>query len=116
MPQALARRSARSRCRWPTVGGTGNAIVLTYAPTPGAYVSGSRFEFVATASNTGPTTVSINALGGINVFKRSSAGVVACTGGEIRAGDVVILDCDGAQMQIVSPIGSKQPTRTVLTS
>jgi microcystin-dependent protein len=89
---------------WATVGGTANAITLTYATGPTSYVQGERYVFKATAANAGATTVNINALGMKNVFQRGVLGVVACGGGEIQSGDIVMLDYDGTQFQIVSQI------------
>lgn len=85
-----------------TVGGTGNAITLAYTVAPNAYAQGQRFCFKATAANSGATTLNVNSLGAKNVFKRGTSGVVACTGGEIESGDIVICDYDGTQMQLIS--------------
>src|SRR4051794_24737087 len=46
-----------------TVGGTANAITLTYSQAPAAYVQGEKFAFKAAASNSGATTVNVNGLG-----------------------------------------------------
>lgn len=91
----------------PVVTGTGNAIVLTYATTPGAYVDGAKFAFKATAANTGPTSVAINALGAKGLFKKiPTGGVAPCAGGEIHVGDIIEFEYDGAQFQILSNIGT----------
>jgi hypothetical protein len=86
---------------WATVGGTGNAITLTYSVAPAAYVQGEKYAFKATAANSGATTVNINALGAKNVFKKSATGVVACVGNEIQNGDLVEIEYDGTQFQIL---------------
>src|SRR5882724_7774646 len=74
---------------WCTVGGTGNAIALTYAVAPSSYIQGEKYAFKAIAANSGATTVNINALGAKSIFKRTPAGAVSCTGGEIQNGDLV---------------------------
>jgi hypothetical protein len=84
---------------WCTVGGTANAITLTYAVAPASYVQGEKYAFKATAANTGATTVNVNALGAKSIFKKTPTGVAACTGGEIQNGDLVELEYDGTQFQ-----------------
>ncbi len=87
---------------WCTVGGTGDVITLAYTTGPAAYVQGEKFAFKATAANTGATTCNVSGLGAKNVFKKSTAGPVACVGGEINIGDLVDLEYDGTQFQIQS--------------
>ncbi len=86
---------------WCTVGGTANAITLTYAAAPASYVQGEKYAFKASAANTGATTVAVNALGAKNVFKKTPTGAAACSGGEIQSGDLVELEYDGTQFQIM---------------
>jgi hypothetical protein len=86
----------------PTVGGTGNAILLTYSPVPASYVNGAKYEFVATAANSGATQVNINGLGLKNVFRRTPTGIAACIGGEIENGDIVEIEYDGTQFQLIN--------------
>jgi hypothetical protein len=88
---------------WCTVGGTANAIALTFAAAPASYVQGEKYAFKATAANTGATSVNVNGLGAKNVFRKSPAGAAtACTGGEIQNGDLVELEYDGTQFQILN--------------
>jgi hypothetical protein len=86
----------------PTVGGTGNAILLTYSPAPASYVNGAKYEFVATAANSGATQVNINGLGLKDLFRRTPTGIAACVGGEIQVGDIVEMEYDGTQLQLIS--------------
>jgi hypothetical protein len=86
---------------WVTIGGTADAVTLTYSVAPNAYVQGQKHAFKATANNTGATTVNVNSLGVKNIFKKTSAGVAACIGGEIENGDIVEIEYDGTQFQIV---------------
>jgi hypothetical protein len=87
---------------WCTVGGTANAVTLTYTTAPTAYVQGEKYAFLATAANTGATTVNVNSLGAKNAYKKTSSGVAACVGGEIQIGDIVELEYDGTQFQMLS--------------
>lgn len=99
-----------------TVGGTGNAITLTYPAAPPAYVQGEKYAFKATAANSGATTITVNALGAKNVFKKGGAGAVACVGAEINIGDIVELEYDGTQFQILGAGGFSGGTLTSATS
>lgn len=101
-----------------TVGGTANAVTLTYSQGPVAYVQGEKFAFKATAANTGATTVNVNGLGATNVFrKRPAAAPGACSGGEWQAGDLVELEHDGTQFILMSsPAPTGGTAGQVLTS
>jgi microcystin-dependent protein len=83
-----------------TVGGTANAIALSYAVGPAGYVQGEKFAFKATAANTGATTVNVQSLGAKSLFKKTGGGAAALTGGEIQAGDIVEIEFDGTQFQL----------------
>jgi hypothetical protein len=88
---------------WCTVGGTGNAVTLTYAVAPASYVQGEKYAFKAIAANSGATTVNVNGLGAKNVYKKSPSGAAtACTGNEIQNGDLVEIEYDGTQFQLLS--------------
>jgi hypothetical protein len=88
---------------WCTVGGTGNAITLTYGVAPASYIQGEKYAFKASAANSGATTINVNGLGAKNVFKKSPTGAAAaCIGGEIQSGDLVELEYDGTQFQLLS--------------
>src|SRR5262249_13737034 len=92
---------------WCTIGGTANAITLTYAVAPASYVQGEKYAFKATAANTGATTVNVNGLGAKSIF-RKNAGRAATQriGGEIQNGDLVELEYDGTQFQILGGAGN----------
>jgi hypothetical protein len=86
---------------WCTVGGTANAVTLTYAVAPAGYVQGEKYAFKALAANTGAVTVNVNGLGAKSLFRHSSSGAIACAGGEIQAGDLVEIEFDGTQFQLM---------------
>lgn len=109
MPSNQVAPSARAMMgavkRWydhanPTVtsGGSANAQTLTYAAAPAAYVAGDCYTFIAGASNTGATTLNINALGA----KTVAIGGGTLTGGEIVATRPVQTCFDGTNFQLMS--------------
>lgn len=81
-----------------TFSGT-NAITMT--PLVSAIPIGTYFNYmvfmgIAVATNTGSTTASYGSLTSLNVYKDSSSGPVALSGGEIVSGNAVFLTYDGA--------------------
>jgi len=79
------------------VGGTGNAITLTPVPAIAAYVVGQKFSFIASAGNTGATTVAISGLAAKNITKN---GASALGSGDISSGELVEIIYDGTQFQM----------------
>ena len=78
------------------VSGT-NTIVATLAtPTLASYVTGQHYTFTAIGTNTGATTININALSAKNVQKNAAALVA----GDITAGQTYELIYDGTNMQL----------------
>ena len=100
-----------------TVGGTANAITLTPANTayPTGYVAGEVYQFKATYANTTAATLNINSLGAKNIYKKTTTGIAALTGGEIQVGDNVLVSYDGTQFQLLSGIPYTQPTTNPTT-
>jgi hypothetical protein len=78
-----------------TIAGT-NTITGVLTPTLTAYTSGQTFRFIPANTNTGATTINIDALGAKNIFWNNAA----CVGGEIRASVPVEVMYDGTQFQI----------------
>lgn len=81
-----------------TITGT-NALTLTpasTAPTVVGYANYGEFVGVAAASNTGPVTANVAALGARPVYQDTGSGPVALAGGEIATGTVVTLVYDSA--------------------
>ncbi|WP_323115173.1 phage tail protein [Pseudomonas guariconensis] len=89
--------------------GTANALALTLKhseATLTAYAAGQRFQFKATASNTGPVTAKIGALAAVAVKKSAGSGLVDLVGGDIRAGALYDLNFDGTYFQLGGGVGA----------
>lgn len=80
-----------------TSGGSANAQTLTYGVAPNNYTQGDTYTFIAGFSNSGATTLNVNALGAKAVTKN---GATALAGGEILVGAVVTCMYDGTQFQL----------------
>lgn len=84
----------------PTVGGTADAITLTYSPAVLVYVTGQEYRFTAASASTSTTpTVNINGLGAKTIQKNAAA----LAAGDIASGASICLIYDGTNMQLVSP-------------
>ncbi|PLV17700.1 phage tail protein [Pseudomonas guariconensis] len=89
--------------------GTANALALTLKhaeATLTAYAAGQRFQFKATASNTGPVTAKIGGLAAVAVKKSEGGGLVDLVGGDIRAGALYDLNYDGTYFQLGGGVGA----------
>lgn len=95
-----------------SVGGTGDAITLSPSPGITAYVAGQRWSFVAEATNTGATTIDVSSLG-TRAVQKLGAALVA---GDIAIGDLVVVEDDGTQFQMISPVEARQLIGTATAS
>lgn len=89
--------------------GTANALTLALKhaeATLTAYAAGQRFQFKATASNTGPVTAKIGTLAEVAVKKSEGGGLVDLVGGDIRAGALYDLNYDGTYFQLGGGVGA----------
>jgi hypothetical protein len=73
-----------------TVGGTANAITITPSRTPSALAAGMVAIGKMSSGNSGATTLNYAGLGAIAVKVLGGAGLVACVGGEIVAGNTYV--------------------------
>lgn len=87
-----------------TSGGTPNVQTVVAPDFSGG--NGQILEFLAGSTNTGSLTLNPNGSGPINVYKQSPSGPVAMTGGEVVAGNLIMLSYDGVQFQLISGAGS----------
>ena len=83
--------------------GTGNAISVVDSSF--ANQDGATIQFLATAANTGPTTIAISGGTPISIVNDLSAGPAALSGGEIGVGNTPMLtyDATNVEFHIVNP-------------
>ena len=83
--------------------GSGNAhVVASAVPAGFSLYTGVMVAFISGFNNSGATTLNFGGSGVKNVFRQISTGAVACVGGEIVAGQVLIAVYDGTQWQLVT--------------
>ena len=82
-----------------SVAGTATAITATAAVSMSAYATGQRFAFVVGTTNTGTTTININAIGAKTIKKNATQDVAA---GDLLAGTVADVFYDGTYFQLLS--------------
>lgn len=89
---------------WGDVAGTANDINLGLPDIVELtqYIKGNRFTFLASMTNTGPTTINVNGVGAVEVFK---TGGVPLTAGSIIAGGVYDVYFDGINFQLTAGAG-----------
>jgi hypothetical protein len=75
---------------------TQNGTGVVPTPTISAYTTDMTFSWVATGTNTGPTTATIGSVGALPVYKDTAAGPVALIGNEIIANNAITLRYDAA--------------------
>ncbi|MGE7992137.1 phage tail protein [Pseudomonas sp. NPDC089554] len=88
--------------------GTANALVLTLKNSEAAlaaYTAGQRFQFKATAGNTGAVTARINGLAAVAVKKAGGNGLEDLVSGDIRVGGLYDLNFDGTYFQLGGGVG-----------
>ena len=78
-------------------GGAANVYTLTLAPSIAVYVAGQRFVFKVPVTNTGASTLNVDALGAKSILKAVST---ALSGGELVLNDIVSVVYDGTNFQL----------------
>jgi hypothetical protein len=81
-----------------SVAGT-NAITASAPIVMTAYAAGQTFQFIASASNTGATTININSIGLKSITRDGTTALVA---GDIVSGGAYQLIYDGTQFQLTN--------------
>jgi len=84
--------------------GAANAYVITPAPAITAYTVGQIFSFKAVNANTTASTLNVNALG-VKTIKNSLGGDIVAN--DILAGQIVVVEFDGTNLQMISPLGNQ---------
>lgn len=84
--------------------GTANAITVSSGITPINFslVGKNIACFIASATNTGATTLSYNGTTVTNIFKRSASGPIALQGGEIVTNNAYCAQYDGTQYELLN--------------
>lgn len=95
---------------------TGSANAYAIAPSPAivAYTVGQVFTFKAANSNSGASTLNVNGLGAKNILKLN--GATALASGDIASGQVVVVEYDGTEFQLLSPVANAPLTAAYTTN
>ena len=96
---AFVADAYQGKCDYYAAGGTANAITVTANPAATAYAAGQGYHILASNSNTGATTLNVNALGAKAIQYQGQA----LKGGEIVANRLVHVMYDGTQFQLLTP-------------
>lgn len=88
---------------WVADTGAANAIIALLTPAVIALVPGMRFSVKIIATNTGPTTIVVNALGAVNVSKRTVLGLAALVGQELLINVTYDFLYDGTVFEVLNP-------------
>lgn len=81
-------------------GGTANALTITLAKAPSAYVKYMEVVFKAASNNTGATTLNINGLGVKNIYKLTSGSLGNLVADDLVSGATYKAIYDGTQFII----------------
>ena len=89
-----------------------DTIAASANPVLTSYATGQMFWFVAAGTNTGATTLNIDALGAKNITR----GTAALAAGDIINGAIVLVVYDGTQFQLLSITRSIQTSSTIASA
>lgn len=87
--------------------GAANAYEIVLKSTLTAYVQGQEFTFLASAANTGATTLKVDALGTLPVLRRDGTPLQA---GDIPIGSMNTVQFDGTDFQLMTSQGGVSVT------
>ena len=82
-----------------TAGGTANAITISLTPSPGAYVAGQVFNFLANADNTGNVTLNVSGIG-VKAVKKANG--VQLSAGDLKVGQPVSVIYNGTDFLLIA--------------
>ena len=98
--------------------GTADALTITLAPVPVAYVGGEEIRFKPSADNTGSATIDKNGVGAKTIKKSVNGALVDLVAGDLRSTHVhraIYVPTEDVYL-LINPAARKVPTRTLLTS
>lgn len=90
----------------PSTGSANSQVVLVTTPSGFTLAAGNKLLFVAGFTNTTGMTLTVGGIPATNLSKMSSVGLVSLSGGEVQAGQLQEVDCDGSHLILVSTGGS----------
>lgn len=82
-------------------GGTANAITANPVTPLASNLAGSAVDFVASATNTGPATLSVSGLAALPLLRNSA---IALRAGDVLNGHLVRVICDGTSWRLAQQI------------
>jgi hypothetical protein len=83
--------------------GAANAYVAAFSPVVGSYVAGQRFAVKAAHANT--TSSTLDAGAGTKTIKKLD-GATNLASGDIAAGQIFVVEYDGTNFQLISPVAT----------
>lgn len=89
-----------------TSGGSANAQTISLSPAITAYAAGQTFAFIAGFTNTDTCTLNVNSVGAITLKRNGQA----LGGGEVMAGQVVVVAYDGSSFAMLNPSDQLAPS------
>ena len=95
-----------------TDSGSANTYAIALTPAVTAYVAGQVFHFKAGNTNTGASTLNVNALGTKNIKKRNDQDPAA---GDIEEDAIISVIYDGTSFQMISQLGTSAGSMSSFT-
>lgn len=92
--------------------GSANNYVITITGQTTTYAAGIAFQFKATNTNTGASTLNVNAQGTQSIVRTDGS---ALSAGDILAGGIVSVMYDGTNFQLMNDAGGKAETFSNVT-
>ncbi len=94
--------------------GGGNTYNITIDSAATAYYAGMQIAFISDFTNTGAAQINVTNVNGIvigpvNIFKQTSSGSTAMTGGEMPINNVIVAEFDGTRFQMINPATYSEP-------
>lgn len=102
-PRRLSSSVQRGVWKYAAAAGTANAITAVLSPVPAALTVGLVIDLLILATNTGPMTINLNALGAVAITDQFGK---ALTGGEAVAGQIRTLVYNGTTFAM---LGTAKP-------
>ena len=89
--------------------GSTDAYAITLSPAPSSYAEVRYLFFKANTANTGAATLQVGSLAALEIKKWKGGSLAALETGDIAAGQVSLVWCDGTQFILLSPLFPASP-------